>query len=443
MRRVYTLLILCSLAIESMAQTQQGYVKTLGRPNQKGVALSGVTVRVKGAHNAVPSKNDGTFSIMINGDSYSLQQVQKSGYELNEMGVIGRKYAYSAQVPLTVVMVSTAQLQADKQRIENKAYQVAEMNYKAKMEVLEKQKADNAITSEQYRQQIQELQDKFEKYQSLIDGLADHYAHVDYDELDEKEREINLCIENGDLERADQLLQQIGIQQRIADIESRLATGQSLMDEAYKDMAVVLKQQEKDAEYLYQLYTIALSRFDNEKARTYIETRAALDTTNVEWQNEAGEYIHEYLADFPKALSYFVLSLRQSMIQFGDKSEWVARSYINIGGVHLDTGELTLAKEEFSKALQLYIDLFGHTHPDVAISYNNIGLVYSKLEDYANAMVNYQNSLDIRLTLYGKKHPDIAKNYNNIAMTYKDMGDYSTIIGYGIFIYKFRKCECT
>ena len=140
------------------AQTQQGYVKTLGRPNQKGVALSGVSVRVQGAHNAVLSKNDGTFSMLIQRESYSLQQVHKSGYELNEAGIIGRKYAYSATVPLTIVMTSKQQLLADKQRIENNAYQVAERNYKARMEQLESAKARNNITIDQYRQQIQDLQ---------------------------------------------------------------------------------------------------------------------------------------------------------------------------------------------------------------------------------------------------------------------------------------------
>ena len=35
------------------AQTQQGYVKTLGRPNKPGVPLSNVTIRMRGVVNAV------------------------------------------------------------------------------------------------------------------------------------------------------------------------------------------------------------------------------------------------------------------------------------------------------------------------------------------------------------------------------------------------------
>ena len=183
------------------AQTQQGYVRTLGRPEKAGVPLGEVNIKVKGQHNAVNSNGDGTFEMVLeglrNGDAYSLSQVRKNGYELNESDFIGRPLAFSDKVRLEIVMVSSAQLQADKRRIENNAYKTAEKNNQAQYDLLEKQLNDNDISAEQYRERILELQDKFERYQSLIDGLAEHYAHTDYDLLDEKDREINLCIENG------------------------------------------------------------------------------------------------------------------------------------------------------------------------------------------------------------------------------------------------------
>ena len=294
-------LIVFQLSLWVTAQTQQGYVKSLGRPEKQGQALEGVTLRAKGSHNTVVSDPNGNFSLLLtdlkNGDAYSLQQVKKNGYELNEIDFIGRKLAFSDKVPLTIVMVSSEQLRADKLRIENNAYKTAEKNYKAKYNQLEKQLADNEITKEQYQAAINDLQDKFEKYQSLIDGLATHYAHTDYDELDEKDREINLCIENGDLERADSLIHTlfdpIGVLQRnmdaLADIEQQIGQARGIITQANADMEAVLKQQEKDAEYLYQLYTIAAARFDNDKALQYIETRAELDTTRWEWQFDAGQ----------------------------------------------------------------------------------------------------------------------------------------------------------
>ena len=360
--------IMFMMPLGIIAQTQQGYVKTLGRPEKKGEALSDVTVRVKGEHNHVISKTNGKFELLLtnlkNGDAYSLQQVQKNGYELNESDMIGRKLAFSDKVPLTIVMVSSAQLQADKQRIENNAFETAEKNYKAKYNLLEKQLNDNKITAEQYQEEIHDLQDKFEKYQSLIDGLAEHYAHTDYDELDEKDREINICIENGDLERADSLIHTlfdpIDVLKRnkdaLAKLDMQIDEANAIIAQANEDMAAVLKQQEKDAEYLYQLYTIALARYDNEKAQFYIETRAALDTTNAEWQFDAGYYSDQQNA-YEKAKMYYLRALgiyrnknQEDLLGYGIE---MAYTMNNLAQVHFNVLEIRESEALFLEALDL------------------------------------------------------------------------------------------
>ncbi|MBR0046227.1 MAG: tetratricopeptide repeat protein [Bacteroidaceae bacterium] len=425
-----------------MAQQQQGYVKTLGRPDKKGEPLSGVTVLVKGEHNTVLSKADGTFSMLMtgkkNGDVHSLQQVQKSGYELNEKGVIGRKYAFSDKVPLTLVMVSTSQLQADKQRIENTAYEVAQRNYQKKMAELERQRDKNTITAETYRSEAADLREKFERYQLLIDGLAEHYAHTDYDLLTDTEREINLCIEAGDLDRADSLIHTLfaptdvlqSNHDALAKIDQQIDQTKDIIRQANTDMAAVLKQQEKDAEYLYQLYTIALAKYDNEKARYYIETRAALDTTNLKWQNDTGRFIHDYLADYSTSLNYFQLVLRQSLVQEGEESAWVGTAYNNIGGVYSHQGNYPKALEYYSKALTVWEKVLGMENPDVALSYNNIGAIYYHQGDYSKSLEYYSKALIIWEKLQGTEHLDVALSYNNIGAAYAEQGNYLKALEY-------------
>ena len=429
MKRYYILSLICGLALSCWAQTQQGYVKTLGRADQKGVALSGVSVRVKGEHNPVLSKADGTFSLSFpdkkNGDTYSLLQVQKSGYELNEMDVIGRKYALSDKIPLTIVMVSKAQLQADKQRIENKAFQTAEKNYHSKLAVLENQKKENAITIEQYQSEIQALQSNFEKYQSLIDGLAEHYAHVDYDVLDEKEREINICIENGELERAEALLNQLGIQQRIARIEQQLASGQRLMDEAQTDMAAVLKQQEKDAEYLYQLYTISFSRFDNTKAAEYLSIRAELDTANIDWQFDVAKFFMDYLAEFDKSLAYYKRALRIANRQEPRGGLNTMRSYNMIGNYYLTKVDTTMAMTYYRRALSIGPGDVSEQQLEMAQTNHNIGVVYLKFKEYNLANEYLMKALLLRADILGgENYPEVAQSFNTIAMSFSLQKNY-------------------
>lgn len=411
-RILITLLQSLACFIFIQAQTQQGFVKTLGRPNQKGVALSGVSVRVQGAHNAILSKNDGRFSMLIQGDSYALQQVQKSGYELNETGIIGRKYAYSSTVPLTIVMTSKKQLQADKQRIEDNAYLVAERNYKVRMEQLESAKAKSEITIEQYRRQIQDLQDKFEKYQSMIDGLADHYARTDYDDLDEKECEINISIENGDIEHADSLLQQLGIQKRIAAIEQQLKNGQNLMDKANEDWTALLRQQEKDAEHLYQLYTISLARFDNQQAKYYIETRAALDTTNVRWQIQAFEFLCDYLADYELASTYVKRAFALSISQNGENCSGTAECMNLLGTLYFYLGKYDDALECYERALELQKRLSDMPTSELVESYLCMGNIYATKSEFSFGTSQFHQEKEFRslMQTYYRKALDICYN---------------------------------
>ena len=434
-------LVICCLLILSIgltAQTQQGYVKTLGRPNQQGRALSGVSIRVKGHHNAVLSGQDGRFEMPLPGkkvgDAFSLQQVQKTGYELKDKGAVGRSYAYSDKVPLSLVMFSRNDYQKEKQRIESDMCSSVEKRYKRELAHLEQQKNSKQIAIEQYRQQLRQLQDGFEKIQDLVDGLADHYALVDYDALNDKECEINLAIERGDLERADSLLQILGVQQRAQDIADRLKKGQALRDEAQQDLVEVLKRQEKDAEYLYQLYTIALARFDNEKARFYVETRAALDTTNVEWQNGAIDYLTEFTTDFSAAMKYAQRALYINKQRNGNSNVDVARSHIKIGTIRYYQGQLDGAIEHYGKAYKMLENQ--QPSEDIVEMQLCLGAIYSALEKrswnsngetYAKACrelmrESYQQAFDISQQLTTISHTRKGGCYYGLAIVWLTEG---------------------
>ena len=352
---VFTYILFATSSVFS--QSQQGYVKTLGRPHQKGMPLSGVTIQLKGEHNRVLSGKNGMFTLLMPnkkpGEGYALQQVYKQGYELKDKETVGRQYAYSTEVPLTLVMVSRSEYLKEKQRIENNIYATIQKRYKNETKQLQQQLAANIISDERCRKQLQQLRDGFEKIQEMVGGLSEHYALVDYDQFDDRERQINLAIEQGELEQADSLLRQLGIQQRIADIAHQLETGRRLRAEAQQDLERVLRQQEKDAEYLYQLYTIALARFDNDKARFYITTRAELDTTNVEWQNQAVEYLGEYGYGLSETLKYANRSLAINLSNNGEYSVGMAKAYNLIGSVYYNHGQYIEASKNYENALRI------------------------------------------------------------------------------------------
>ena len=431
---IVTLLMLLSLP--TVAQVQKGYVKSLGRPGVKGAALQGVSIRVRGVHNAVVSAQTGTFSIAMTGkkagDAYALQSVKKAGYELIEAGMIGRNYAFSPSVTMQIVMVNSSQLQADKQRIENNAYKAAEKNYKAKMTALEKQLNAKKITAANYEKQVNDLQKQFEKYESLIEQMAEHYAKTDYDALDEKNKQINQLIENGELERAEEMINSMfdpteALKKAKEDkqrIDKQLADANALMEEAERQRQEVLKRQAKDAEYLYQLFTIAYSKFEIDKAKEYITTRAELDPDMVEWQIFTGLFYLEVMGDYDTAMMYNNRALAASQKQNGEESMQTALCYNNIASSHYYKKDYQKAISNFQKALGIWEKSLGEDYDVVAIAYDNVASVYKETGNYNEAKKNLDKAFEIKKRLYGENNPSLATLYNNRGGLCEKQGDY-------------------
>lgn len=473
---IVTLLMLLSLP--AVAQVQNGYVKSLGRPNAQGAALQGVTIRVKGVHNAVVTGQNGKFSISMTGkkagDAYALQSVRKTGYELVEAGMIGRNYAFSPSVTMQIVMVNSSQLQADKQRIENNAYKAAEKNYKTKMAALQKQLGEKKITEAKYEKEVNDLQKQFEKYEALIGQMAEHYAKTDYDELDEKNKQVNQLIENGDLERAEEMINSMfdptDVLKRAKEdrqrIDKQMAEAQALMEEAERQRQEVLKRQAKDAEYLYQLFTIAYSKFDIDKAKEYITIRAELDPDIVEWQIFTGLFYLEVMGDYDTAMKYNNRALVASQKQDGEQSmntalcynniassyyykkdyrqaldnfqktisiwsellgedyEMVARAYDNVASVYMEQGNYGEARKNLDKAFEIKKRLYGDNSPELGELYLNRGGLCEKQKDYEGAAENYSKAYELFIAKYGEMHPNVGTVYNNIGSIYGHYKDY-------------------
>ncbi len=259
--RILSIISVIMLALPLSAQVQQGYVKTLGRPGVPGKPLQGVTVRVRGVMNALVSDANGSFKIQAtgkkDGDAIIINSVRKNGYELKDKGIVGRSLVFSSRVPIQLVMVSSAQLAADKKRIEDKAYKVAETNYKKKLAALDKQKKQNELSAKDYEAQLQELEARYENYMALVGDMAERYALTDYDELDSIDAQINTCIENGELDKADSLIHTVfdptTVLQRNREAKAEVAERMRIAQEAIDKALADKEQLQQNIEYAKKL----------------------------------------------------------------------------------------------------------------------------------------------------------------------------------------------
>lgn len=210
MKKVVLICVIFFLSLSIYAQTQEGIVRTSGSAKKKGLELQGVILRSVGG-NDVMSQADGSFSMVLQqhlseGDSFQLAKVYKKGYEPIDKNLLSRQFVYSKSAPIEIVLISTKQLTKTKADVETKARKNAEKRCRKQMSDLKKHLDAQQISTADYQKKAQELEKQMKTFEVLIAAMADHYARTDYNKLDSLNAAINECIVNGELEKADSLI---------------------------------------------------------------------------------------------------------------------------------------------------------------------------------------------------------------------------------------------
>lgn len=441
MRSLFSFLFAVVAVFAISAQTQIGYVKTKGRLLSDGkiVAgsrISGATIQVKN-RSAVVSDQTGNFSFPLSESNYYLQSVSKNGYVLTDRDILSKQYEYSIN-PLVIVLETPDELLDEQLAAERKIRRTLQRDLQKKEDEIEALKEQNRISAEDYRQRLQDLYNQQEKDEKLIAEMAERYAKIDYDQLDDFNRKINEYILNGELSKADSLLNtkgdivdEINNLKRIGEANVKEAQELSLRQsnlaksKAYEDLRKV-----ELAQWCMSKHEICKTQHDLDSAAHYIELRASIDPTNGLWLFDAGRFLDEYKGDYDKALDYYQKALPLNISKYGQASPDVAMCYSNIGLVLYYQGNYHEALCFHQNAMTIRLEIYGEQHQSVANTYSNIGLVYDCQGLYAEAMDYYQKALKIRKSIYGDNHIDLAMGYNDIGRNLCSQGAYSKALEY-------------
>ena len=424
------------------AQTQQGVAKTKGRLNSDGTVtpgtlLKGVTIKVKG-RTAVLSDDKGAFTFPVPGQQYSLETVRKNGYALVDPETLSRQYAYSKDNPLVLVLETPGRQADDELANERKIRRNLQRQLMQREDEIEQLREENRITQEEYRSRLQELYAQQETSEKLIAKMVEYYSRIDYDQLDDYNRQISTYILNGELARADSLLSTKGdINTRIAalrrhqsvnaDERAALAKRQESLEQSEAYARKELEDLAQDCMHKHDIYRMQM-RMDS--AGYYMEMRAGLDTTNVEWQLSASSYLAEYLSEYDKASMLNQRALRQAVQQFGEKSPEVVKCHY--GMLVIDDYQQAYDKclKQASKVLEMSRVAYGDKHKIVVNILNLIGGAYWQLSDCKNGLKYFQEALDMERDLSGEDSEEYAMILGNIGAVYKEQDDYELSLEY-------------
>lgn len=414
MRHIFSFLLLFSF-LTTGAQTihQKGFVRSVGRPdNKQGVRLPGALLRVMGSHNAVQSGKQGTFELLFNGkregkDAFSFSSISLNGYDLLDKKIKG-PYAISTTVPVELVLVPRSL----KQKIEAKVRQQIEANYQKKLSRIQ---AEKNKLGKMYAQKITQLEEEYEKRDMLIGDMVERYASLDYAHLDAFKEQLSIFIENGELERADSLIQTEDIR--------KLETEHTVLNNAAKKINQALANNTDKLLTIYQgKIDLHLVNFDNDSVGYYKEKIVALDTTNVKNIHDATQFLLENLAQYDKAEKYYRLALRQSLAQYGEAHEEVAESYGALANLYCYKSQYGIAKEYFEKSISIQTNLSGEKHKRVAEAYIGIGFICSSMMAFHEGLAYYQKADNILKKVCGEKEPDLVPLYINMAGSCQILG---------------------
>ena len=110
-KKLFAALLLLAFSMvgtdSAFSQNQNGFVRTVARPDAPSIRLQGVVVRPQGDYNPVMSDEQGLFQVLMpgykNGAPYALIGINKGGYELRDPELVGRQLPFSSSVPLEII----------------------------------------------------------------------------------------------------------------------------------------------------------------------------------------------------------------------------------------------------------------------------------------------------------------------------------------------------
>ena len=431
MKRILWLSLSVLLALGAAGQTQQGYVKTKGRKGNNGAVVPGkrivgATVQVKGS-NAVLTNANGVFSFPIPSSKFYIQNVKKQGYVPADPELLTKQYVFSTN-PLILVLETPEQQTDDKLASERKIRRTLQRQLQQREDEIEDLKKQNKLTREQYQQALQQLYAEQETNEKLIGEMAERYAQIDYDLIDEFNMRISDCILEGRLAEADSLLRSKGdIKDRIAAVHkaeaieaaetAELAERQQRLAESKAGTQASKEDITQDCYHFYEKFKL---EHNNDSAAYYLEQRVRLDSTNVTWLAAAGDFAKDYLADYPHAMDYYKSAL--AIAQKGEDAEAEAQLYNNIGIINRLLGQYDIAMDNHLKALSICEKSLGEEHKVTASTHNEIGLLLKTEGDTPQALEHYLKALSIEEKVLGTESLEVATSYNNLGALYYSCG---------------------
>ena len=449
---VFLFAVFMVLGVTAQVHTQKGVVRKITRSvSDPFIPVQGVQVVVSGQANKASDKN-GRFSLEVKvtdkAGSYTLTAVrmpQGSKYMLASPSKGKRLFVSANDLEVSLITPEEKETEYKKQyELLKEKYEEQSLSLRKLRNELNKRLGELSESDVHYarlkvecdsiRKLYLDYINNEDKIDEVIKELAEELALTDYQSLDSLELKIYELKKNGEWKALNDLIRESmpgGAEEAWKVIEQQQRNADAKVEQAKLELARGLSEQQRLIQQRSQWFEkmeIAIESFKmqhlNDSVSHYYEILTKAAPTNCKYLNTAGMFEDQYMADYSRAMNYFLSALGIAKNDL-DKAD----SYNNMGGIYQVQGDISRAKEYYEKALNISLSVNGENDLGVAVCYSNIGGIYQDQGDYVNALTYYKKALEIQLS-YGEISPDVSTTYNNIGNLYSDQGNKSKALEY-------------
>ena len=449
---VFLFAVFMVLGVTAQVHTQKGVVRKITRSvSDPFIPVQGVQVVVSGQANKASDKN-GRFSLEVKvtdkAGSYTLTAVrmpQGSKYMLASPSKGKRLFVSANDLEVSLITPEEKETEYKKQyellkeKYEEQSLSLRKLRNELNKRLGELNESDVhyarlKVECDSIRKLYLDYINNEDKIDEVIKELAEELALTDYQSLDSLELKIYELKKNGEWKALNDLIRESmpgGAEEAWKVIEQQQRNADAKVEQAKLELARGLSEQQRLIQQRSQWFgkmETAIESFKmqhlNDSVSHYYEILTKAAPTNCKYLNTAGMFEDQYMADYSRAMNYFLSALGIAKNDL-DKAD----SYNNMGGIYQVQGDISKAKEYYEKALNIRLSVYGENDSGVAVYYINMGGIYQDQGDYVNALTYYKKALEIQLS-YGEISPDVSTTYNNIGNLYSDQRNKSKALEY-------------
>lgn len=449
---VFLFAVFMVLGVTAQVHTQKGVVRKITRSvSDPFIPVQGVQVVVSGQANKASDKN-GRFSLEVKvtdkAGSYTLTAVRMpQGSKCMLASPSKGKRLFVSANDLEVSLITPEEKETEykkqyellKEKYEEQSLSLRKLRNELNKRLGELNESDVhyarlKVECDSIRKLYLDYINNEDKIDEVIKELAEELALTDYQSLDSLELKIYELKKNGEWKALNDLIRESmpgGAEEAWKVIEQQQRNADAKVEQAKLELARGLSEQQRLIQQRSQWFgkmETAIESFKmqhlNDSVSHYYEILTKAAPTNCKYLNTAGMFEDQYMADYSRAMNYFLSALGIAKNDL-DKAD----SYNNMGGIYQVQGDISRAKEYYEKALNISLSVNGENDLGVAVCYSNIGGIYQDQGDYVNALTYYKKALEIQLS-YGEISPDVSTTYNNIGNLYSDQRNKSKALEY-------------